>query len=691
MTSLAGFAVATRVMPSAPAIVRVPAGFLLALVFTSWTTYLVASGLSSHTENALKIGLIVSTLLGAVVLVKFGRSLRPRDLRLPFLDAAVGLFALGLSWWLIHARLREENGELLVSANAWSDTALHVALSRSFSAGANYPPEYPFFAGEPIRYHFGFDFFAGMLQEGGLSVLWSFNLPGIVGFTSMMLITFATARLLFSPEQKLRWYRDKGVWIGFVAVALLMTNQSLGWRRYLANDGQGSLLTALRPSVWWNHKDYLAVGPYTDDRIAIFNTPNAYLAQTHLIVAVAVVLLLAYVVLSQLRSGDRPSKRVLAGVGVTFGAAFWLNGVVWLAAAVFIGMLLVIWAIAASWRSHHEASERRWAAVLRPGVPWLMVGGSFALPALALGLPQAVMLNGGQTGGSLKMHFGYLVCSSSKFPCEGEEMNPLSLADWWSFLEYWALNEGVFIPLLILAFFLGTRRDKKIIAAVTCIFLWGSLFQVGADLGGHNHKVFNLWEALSGLFVAFAVVEIWLIGGRRLRRQVPGRFVTGALVRGSAVGLVGLLVLSGLIDFMTVKNDGTASVFGGTVERQATDWIVRETPPRATFLTDYDQLYTAPTMAGRGVALGYSPWASSSGYDVDPRKRMIEAIYSAPDRAAACALLEANKLDYVMFGLHERTSTRFDVNEVMFFEMNAAATFGSGETEARVYRVADNC
>ncbi len=74
--------------------------------------------------------------------------------------------------------MRNVDDELVVSANTWADMGLHIALSRSFSVASNYPTQYPFFAGEPIRYHFGFDFFfAGMLQKGGLSVLWSFNLP----------------------------------------------------------------------------------------------------------------------------------------------------------------------------------------------------------------------------------------------------------------------------------------------------------------------------------------------------------------------------------------------------------------------------------------------------------------------------------------------------------------------------------
>ncbi|MBO9534614.1 MAG: hypothetical protein J7513_16695, partial [Solirubrobacteraceae bacterium] len=222
VSSLAGFAVLTRLVPQAPMIVRLPGGFLLSVVFTSWTTYVVARIFaSSSPEHALKIGLITSLVLSLGVLIVVGRKVRPQGWRIQPVDIALTAIGLLLSYWLMHAHLRNDNGELVVSANTWGDMGLHIALSRSFSVGSNYPTEYPFFAGEPIRYHFGFDFFAGMLQEGGLSVLWSFNLPGILGFTSMMLLTLAIGRLLFSAATPpAKWWHDKGTWVGLIAVAL---------------------------------------------------------------------------------------------------------------------------------------------------------------------------------------------------------------------------------------------------------------------------------------------------------------------------------------------------------------------------------------------------------------------------------------------------------------------------------------
>ncbi len=91
VTSLAGYAVLTRAVPSAPAIVRVPGGFLLSVVFTSWSTYLVARVLAGSTpEHALTIGLVTSTVLGGRgALSHCAARCGPRRWRIPPIDAAL--------------------------------------------------------------------------------------------------------------------------------------------------------------------------------------------------------------------------------------------------------------------------------------------------------------------------------------------------------------------------------------------------------------------------------------------------------------------------------------------------------------------------------------------------------------------------------------------------------------------------
>ncbi|MEO7666063.1 MAG: hypothetical protein ABIU97_03415, partial [Dehalococcoidia bacterium] len=454
--ALAGAAVVNRLMPSAPAMVRICGGFLLGIVATAWITYIVALALSGVTDDSLLIGVVVATVLNIGVIAWCRDWLRPSQFRMSAFDILFIGAALAFSFWLMDNRLfiaRDIAGDpLMVSSETWGDTALHVALSRSFSEAANYPTEYPFFANDPIRYHFGYDFFAGALQEGGLSVVLSFNLPGALGFTAMMTLMLSLGRMLFSPvDGKLRaWWADRGTWVGLIAVALLLTNQSLEFIRYF--EKTGSLGDALNPDNWWNHTGYLSIGPYTEDKIAIFNTLNVFLTQTHLIIGMAVVLFVTFGLLQPLRFGQQLPRNRMLLLGLLFGMSFWLNGVLFIAAGVFFGSLLVVFALSGAYR--HAQGVQAGEKVREFGYElwrWTQAAAWFIVPALLLAVPQAVWLNGGLgNDGSIEKHLGYLVCSSPNSDCHANgEMDLLNPSHWVEFGNYWLLNQGLMIPLFI--------------------------------------------------------------------------------------------------------------------------------------------------------------------------------------------------------------------------------------------------
>jgi hypothetical protein len=442
-----------------------------------------------------------------------------------------------------------------------------------------------------------------------------------------------------------------------------------------------------------------------------------------------------------------------------------------------------------------------------------------------------------------------MVCSAATSVCHdnsGNQMNLLHLSDWKEFFNYWLLNEGLVLPLLAVVAVIGRRFDKKVLLAVMAVFVLGNTVQLSRDLGGHNHKVINLWENLSGLFVGYALVELatfgyagalrlgrlqatlraptlrpslaavlgsllalagvvvamlgyavpwlangdasvsalnltfshWTAGTRVLlgarpglaifpvlaflvaidaamsmtpsaqasrwpracaglgllllgavfaivlhadaaASQVkPGAYLTmlgGAIVlvsaairpemrlridmdpfRVLAVGVCAVfffvLVLSGLVDFMTVKNDFKVKVFGDDPEPAAIQWIQDNTPKDAVFLTNWDDLYTVPTLAGRGVFLGYSPWAGSAGYDIAPREQTIAQIYSAADKTTACSLLQQNQIDYVMISSSERSGNHFKLNEALFKNgFKLAGAIPQGGDAFTVYDVKQSC
>src|SRR3990170_7677786 len=103
------------------------------------------------------------------------------------------------SFWLMRHTLSYNSltSTILVSGKYWSDFGGHLPQIRSFSFGANWPPQYPLFPGEPIRYHFLFFALVGLLEKAGLRLDWALNLPSALGFLSLVLMIFAVAARIF--------------------------------------------------------------------------------------------------------------------------------------------------------------------------------------------------------------------------------------------------------------------------------------------------------------------------------------------------------------------------------------------------------------------------------------------------------------------------------------------------------------
>lgn len=678
LSFLAAFVIVQRVFREFPVFVRFVGAFVVSIVLTGWVTF--AAGWLIHSlgrSDATFYGAFVAMGANAVIIGLGRREFRRGAFRVrPLAILGVGA-AVALSGWVMLMRLSGD--PLVVSLNTWGDTALHIGIARSFSGGDNFPPELPIFDGETIRYHFGFDFYAGALERMGLPIEWAFNLPGALGFAAIMVLVFEFAYYL--------WRR---VSIGVIAAVLFATNGSLAFLRYF--DNYPSVIEALKPPNWWNHDKYLAIAPYQEgERISIFWTLNPYLTQTHLIVSMALVLFVGYALLRHLRgpggiTGDLPDtyadenrrqhlpRERAVVLGVLSGAAFWLNGMLFVLSMIFFCALFYLYSghlrrvavpsavLVAASLTLFVAGAFLQSDDIRKGALALLIGGLVLLGPIrqslpffgtagVVALPQMIWLTGGLgTKQSLTFHDGYLV---ENFHFQ----NPASYLD---FVSYWWLNLGLVGPLVILAAIVGRRADRKLLVAVMAIFAFGNVVTLGVDVGGHNHKVFNLWEVLVNLFAAYALVcaarVLWRglpLGSRRLG-ALTGRSIAVAVVPTACVALV----LSGLLDFMTLKNDSRYAVFGGW--QPAISWIQDNTSRDSVFLTAYGDVYTVPTLAGRSVYLGgFSYWASSMGYDNTPREQRIASIYAAADRAAACERLRGTGVDYIQIGETETSTDRF--------------------------------
>lgn len=622
---VAGLLLCDWFFPRLPLIVRLGGAVMGGFVVATWVTFLLALALHLVSDEAVLIAGIL--WIWGVAAAAWRLRWRPgRDLvafnRTEWV--VLGLALLFTAWFEDNALTYDpRRDEVLVSNDSWSDFALHFSFARSFSFGENLPPQYVYYAGPTASYHFGFDFLVGVLERLGLRLDLAFNIPAVLAFTVILMLLFDTGR-----------YIAGRAFAGIVAALLMLLSNSWAWIDYFRiweHTPRGFVRD------WWSQKDRLHIGPYNPETISSHFTLIPYAFQRQLTVAVAVGLVVVVVLIRWLRDGRRLSDTQAAVLGAVLGLLFPLNGVVFLAAFASTGALLLFF-----WR-------------VREGI-------YFGLYAVAVAMPSIVLLRGGE---SPDFHLGYII----------EPFTPLD------FLGYWWENFGLMLPLVLVALVLGPGKDRRIILALCAPFMLGHLVQLGRDLSGINHKLFNFWSA-----------TIVIYAGVMLARLVYGRLpwprarLAGPL---AAVVLLPVLTFSGFIDLAIQKNEKHVTIIGP--DRPAIAWIATNTEPRAVFLTT-PYFYQPPSGAGRLQYLGWPPFPDSAGYDVRTREEMVRRIYQEPNRDLACVLLLREGIDYVQIGPTEtHPGNRFPVNEAAWDGVPSVYDSQGPFGRLRYFRVADIC
>jgi len=137
------------------------------------------------------------------------------------LEIFIFFISLIFSSWLMFSTFSYENGRMMIASKAWSDFANHIPLIRSFSLGNNFPPQYPLFAGPPIRYHFLFYAFVGIIEKAGIRIDYALNIPSILGFVMLILMIYLFAKEIFKSRA-----------VGVLSILFFIFNGSLDFINY---------------------------------------------------------------------------------------------------------------------------------------------------------------------------------------------------------------------------------------------------------------------------------------------------------------------------------------------------------------------------------------------------------------------------------------------------------------------------
>jgi hypothetical protein len=475
----------------------------------------------------------------------------------------------------------------------WSDLGVHLSIAQSLNAG-NFPPQVPYFAGEPLVYHWFADFHDAIVASAaGLFAIPVFITSSAILAGALVLCVHGLARTLIRGQRARR--------AALIAGAIAVFAGGLGWIRLVGDvwNGLGSPVSL----VLNNSYDNSWFDPLGRVTWPYFRIPSvmgtgllvhrATMAGLPMLVAMVLLLVAGLPSARRRREGwrDRPALIALAGL---IGALLAPFHFFFFPAGLLIALLWVL-----TQGRLTDATTTRNALL-------------FLAPYL-LSLPFAVApLFAAAGSGALKFVVGW----ESAPTADG----PVAVA------FFYVTNLGV--PFVLAAVALLWRRTPLrwfLAGWVIVLFAIPNMVQVSVI-------AFDMNKYFQAMWIAVAILAGWLIR----RWPWPAVAVVLALSVPSPL-LVG--AWTGLNREQVLSADQLA----------AADWIAANTPDRAVFATD--GWLNAPTdPAGRLRLLTYQPYIANLGYSTDERATQLNAIYCGGDPARTVTLMRQLGASYVIDG-----------------------------------------
>lgn len=380
--------------------------------------------------------------------------------RFHLIDLLVLVVLVTFASWLMSSTFVYRAGEIQLASKLYSDFGAHLPLIRSFSLGWNWPPEYPFFAGEPIRYHYLFYAFVGLLERAGLRLDWALNLPSIFGLSLLLFMTYQYGKTFFERR-----------WAGLVAVLLFLFNGSLAWVEYF--DQQGWSWAALTAIPHQEH--FASFGPWSGRLVSAFWNWNILTNQRHLALGYGLILLALFPLVHLY-------QRKLKSLGEDESLNRWLWS-------------LPIWVIFLTLPLLHQAAF----TILAPlTVIWLLLVWPHSrvwlilyLPALWLGVLSFFFFTTARSQ-PLEVVWGFLAVQPS----------PQGI------LQYWWYNLGFYLPLLPPLLWWSVKKRQWWLWTALPFFLLANSLRLSPDMI-NNHKLITFFLLSLNLTVAGFFLSLW--------------------------------------------------------------------------------------------------------------------------------------------------------------------------------------
>lgn len=587
-------------------------------------------------------------------------------------------------------------GILHAGVSAFSDFGAHLPVIRSFSAGSNFPAQYPHLPDGTMRYHFMFYFMAGNLEYLGLNLPTALNLPSILSIVSFSMLLYSLAVGITKKHAA-----------GLFTLLFFIFRSSFAFFTFSSEfKNITDFFHAVRNNLDASGKSREHIGNTLNESWGLW-AQKVYINQRHLAFAFGIIIIALFLMLPVfIETYEKIKNSVTKNTGnkhgsgkllsflkpvkeIFFTADAWLpeHMVPCLIAGILLG-LLAFWNGAAVIAAMSVLFVM--AALSKHKLEFLLT----AMFTLVLSVIQSKIFVGSGTGAvSIKYKPGFLTGSGniaviSSFYTELLGILPFVLLA--AFLPSIArrskpagfIASFAFLVLLVLLMpSIGIIWSIIIIAACASFFIYisvkypeninistlllipvfaapvilASTLQLTPDITV-NHK-----------YIIFAVILLNIIVSDLFSTLIKSGKTTAVAL---ALCLTLIMISTGIIDLMTLYNLDRNSVSYNQNE-PLLKWVLEETEPDDIFLTHYQTHYGAPMsifLAGRMVYNGYPYFTVTAGYDITQRERNMKKIYSGVNAENVRELAISEGIRYIVVEEQNRNADEYALNEELLYQ-----------------------
>jgi len=687
-----------------PAFIFIPSSYLVGTFILSWVTYFLAVAFR-NCEKPLLYANIISLVFSFAflpVVVLLNRSItgifRGGFLK-DFLNFNLKpaewfvLISSFLFWTYFICRSFYMDGDnLCVGYSAFSDFGAHLPVIRSFSAGRNYPAQYPHFPDGTMRYLFMFYFMAANLEFLGLTLPQALNIPSILSLVCFSMLLYSLCVFL-----------TKKPTAGILSCILFAFRSSYAFFTYMNDFSDlGSFLQGIAKNLNADGSYREHIGKTLHEDWGLW-AQKVYINQRHLSFAFGLFIVVLFLMLpffietinrikSAADSENKPEpKQVLLFKYIElilFSREAW--AVKSITPCIVSGIIL---GLMAYWNG----------AVVIAGISVLFVMAILSMQKLGylvtaiitfiLSVLQSRIFAGSGTGVvSPGFNPGFLAESGRlkdilSYYTELLGILPLILAGIFIFFVSQKSKPAVvFLSIVLLVLhvsFMPSVGEFRVVAILSAVTLCYVFLIFWHDIP--NMSYVSLW--LVPVFIAPVILATtlqltpditvnhkYIILSVILLNIPVSDLLTGLIKSKSscviAVYLVFILTCTGFVDMITLHNLDRNSVRYSLKDELYT-WVKNETNPDDIFLTHYMTHYGAPMsimLAGRSVYNGYPYFTITAGYDITGREECMKKIYSARDSGELRTLALSEGIDYIVVEDQNRNATEYNLNEGILYE-----------------------